>query len=116
MSDAPAPRAGEVWDAPLDPVRGHEQGGFRPVIVISADWYNETPHGLCIVVPLSRSHKGVRAHLPIDQAEAGLQATSYALGEQVRAISATRLRRRRGSVSRETLMALREIVRMFLVD
>lgn len=116
MTEAPQPRAGEVWDVPLDPVQGHEQGGFRPAIVISANWYNETPHGLCIIVPLSRSHKGVRAHLPVDPDAAGLNAPSYALGEQVRAVSATRLRRRRGTVSPDVLEQLREIVRMFLMD
>lgn len=116
MSSQPSPQTGDIWDAPLDPVKGHEQGGFRPVIVISADWYNETPHGLCMVVPLSRSHKGVRAHIAVPREGTGLHSPSYALCEQVRAISVTRLRRKKGSVSSKIVQLIRDQVREFLED
>ena len=114
MNESSPLRAGDVWDASLDPIQGHEQGGFRPVIIVSANWYNEIPHGLCMVVPLSRQHKGVQAHVPISQEDAGLRSLSFALCEQVRAISVTRLRRKRGSVSKEMLTQLRAIVHGFL--
>ena len=32
---------GEIYWADLDPVRGHEQGGHRPVVVLSHDIFNE---------------------------------------------------------------------------
>jgi mRNA interferase MazF len=32
---------GDVYWADLDPVRGHEQGGQRPVLVVSHDIFNE---------------------------------------------------------------------------
>src|SRR5690606_30842121 len=116
MSEGPTPQTGDIWDVPLDPVRGHAQGGFRPVIVISANWYNETPHGPCIIVPLSRAHTGVRAHVPIPQESKGLHTLSYALCEQVRAIRITRLRRKRGFVQPGIVQLLREQVRIFLDD
>ena len=36
----------------FDPVRGHEQGGVRPGLVVSNDLFNRTPHTFCILVPL----------------------------------------------------------------
>lgn len=32
-----AVRTGEIWLAHLDPTVGHEQGGRRPVVVVSSD-------------------------------------------------------------------------------
>lgn len=32
---------GEIWWADLNPVRGHEQAGVRPVLVISHDVFNQ---------------------------------------------------------------------------
>lgn len=32
---------GEIWWADLDPVRGREQAGTRPVLIISHDVFNE---------------------------------------------------------------------------
>ena len=34
---APPPVRGEVWIVELDPIVGHEQGGVRPTLVVSAD-------------------------------------------------------------------------------
>ena len=53
MPSLPDPGLGEVWDLVLSPVVGHEQGGMRPALVVSNDEYNVTPHGLCIVVPVT---------------------------------------------------------------
>ncbi len=34
------PSRGDIWIADLDPVRGHEQAGKRPVVVLSVDRFN----------------------------------------------------------------------------
>ena len=49
----PKPVRGEVWDVDLNPVIGHEQGGKRPALVVSADGFNKTQAGLVIVVPIT---------------------------------------------------------------
>jgi mRNA interferase MazF len=41
----------------FDPVIGHEQGGQRPALVLSADDYNRVV-GLAIVVPITLQAKG----------------------------------------------------------
>ena len=48
-----SPARGEVWLADLNPVRGHEQAGRRPVLVVSEDLFNQGPAGLAVVLPLT---------------------------------------------------------------
>ena len=51
------PKRGDVIGVDFDPVIGHEQGGQRPALVLSADDYNRVV-GLAIVVPITRQAKG----------------------------------------------------------
>jgi mRNA interferase MazF len=96
-------KQGEVWDASLEPVVGHEQGGRRPVMVVSVDELSSGAGEMCIVVPLTRTDRGTPMHVRIDPSEGGVRAASFALPENVRAISRSRLARRRGVVNDETL-------------
>ena len=43
---------GEIYWANLDPVKGHEQAGERPVLVLSQDVFNERS-GVVIAVALT---------------------------------------------------------------
>ena len=43
MRTGSRPQRGEVWRADLDPVRGHEQAGTRPILIISDDIFNNSP-------------------------------------------------------------------------
>ena len=105
---------GEVWDAELSPVRGHEQAGRRPCVVVSTDRLGEGPSGLAIVVPLTS--KGARTPLDvaIDPPEGGLDLSSHALPAQVRSISRERLVRHRGRIRRETLEEVVAHVRLLI--
>jgi len=47
------PSRGEVWRADLEPVRGHEQGRVRPVLVISNDVFNHGNSNLVTIVPMT---------------------------------------------------------------
>ena len=46
-------RQGEIWNANLDPVKGSEQAGYRPVVIISGNLLN-THLPIAIVIPLTR--------------------------------------------------------------
>ncbi len=107
------PVAGEVWTVWLDPVVGHVQGGVRPALVVSNADYNGVPHGLRIVVPITSTNRGVVLHLAIEPPEGGISRSSVLLCEQVSAQSVERFRRRRGTVSAETLARVQAIVAMF---
>lgn len=104
MTDSPPlAKQGEVWDVWLDPVVGHEQGGRRPVIVISVDELSSGAGEMCIVVPLTRTDRNTPMHVRIEPPEGGLNAPSFALPENVRSISRTRLSRRRGALGEDVL-------------
>ena len=104
MSDV---RRGEVWLGDMDPTRGHEQAGRRPVLVVSDDSYNRGPAGLVVIVPLTSTPRGTPLHVVIEPPDGGVRNTSTILCDNVRAISPERLLRRWGRFS-ETTMALVE--------
>jgi mRNA interferase MazF len=58
------PKRGDVIRVDFDPVIGHEQGGQRPALVLSADDYNRVV-GLAIVVPITLQAKGYPFEVPI---------------------------------------------------
>jgi len=96
---------GDVYDALLEPPEGSEQAGFRPVIVVSRDSLNAVLSTV-VVVPCTTLRPG-RPVYPtralIDAPEAGLIADSIVLGEQVRVVAKSRLRRKRGTLSPLTM-------------
>ncbi|OYV95604.1 MAG: growth inhibitor PemK, partial [Planctomycetia bacterium 21-64-5] len=47
------PVRGEVWTVNLDPVRGHEQAGTRPALIVSVNRFNHGPAGLVVVLPIT---------------------------------------------------------------
>jgi mRNA interferase MazF len=103
-----------VWLVDLDPARGHEQAGTRPALVVSADLFNQGPAGLVIVLPITSVAKSMRSHVSVEPPEGGLKTTSYAKCEDVRSISAERLRRRWGQVSARTMAAVEDVLRMLM--
>ncbi len=60
------PKRGDVVGVNFDPVKGHEQGGHRPALVLSADEYNRIV-GLAIVVPITLQAKGYPFEVQIPQ-------------------------------------------------
>jgi mRNA interferase MazF len=51
------PAAGDIIKIDLDPRTGHEQGGWRPALVLSPKIYNAKT-GLAVVVPITNQTKG----------------------------------------------------------
>ena len=111
---ASAPSRGEVWDLNLDPTIGHEQAGSRPALILSADIFNEGPADLVVVVPVTRTERKVRWHVPITPPEGGLVAESFIQCENVRSVSKQRVKRLRGRVSENTLQQVEDRIRILL--
>lgn len=55
---AQAPEQGQVLKLDLDPTLGHEQKGYRPVLVVSATVFNRHAE-FCWVVPITTPQKGL---------------------------------------------------------
>jgi mRNA interferase MazF len=84
-------RRGEVWLADLEPTRGHEQAGERPVLIISADPINQGPADLVVAVPFTTRRRAIPTHVEVRPPDGGLRDVSFAMCEQVRSLSAERL-------------------------
>jgi mRNA interferase MazF len=107
--------SGDVLLCDLNPAAGREQGGIRPVVVVSHHRYTVIP-GLFLAVPLTSRDRGLDHHVEVPaQDGTGLQRLSYAMTEQVRAMSDQRAGRRLGKVSDGTLSAISRYLHLFIV-
>jgi mRNA interferase MazF len=84
-------RRGEVWLADLEPTRGNEQTGERPVLIVSADRFNQGRGRLVIAVPLTTRKRGLPVHVEVRPPDGGLRDVSFAMCEQVRSLAVERL-------------------------
>lgn len=108
------PSRGEIWSADLNPTRGHEQAGQRPVLIISEDIFNKGLAGLVIVLPITSTYRGVPSHVPLKPPEGGTKNPCVVLCEAVRSIAKERLVRRWGRVSSSTLNAVEDRLRILM--
>ena len=108
------PSRGEVWMVDLDPTRGHEQSGRRPGLVVSVDLFNHGPADLVVLVPITSKAKGIPFHVEVNPPEGGLKQKSFIKCEDVRSVSRQRLTRKIGAVSRQTLDAVEDRLRILL--
>lgn len=114
MPASPSAVRGEVWLADLNPVRGHEQAGRRPVLVVSVDPFNQSRADLVVVIPITSTLRNVPFHVVVQPPEGGLTNASALLCEAVRSISKDRLLTRWGSVNGATLAKVEDRLRVLL--
>ena len=105
---------GEIWLVGLDPTKGREQAGMRPALVISVDIFNHGAAELVIAIPITSRAKGVPLHIKVDPPEGGLSLTSYVKCEDVRSISTSRLIRKLGTVSTQTIESVEDRLQILL--
>ena len=93
---------GDIRWANLDPARGHEQAGKRPVVVLSHDVFNERS-GTVIAAALTSQEP--RAGFPLTLPLGGPRRPkrSWVKISQVRTLSVERIGRRLGRASEEEL-------------
>lgn len=108
------PQQGEVYWTDPDPTRGTEQAKPRPFAIVSVDQLNRASLGLSLAVPLTRTDFASPLHLEVPVSEAGLRERSFAMPEQLRAISHERLGKRLGTLRPKTLEELLKRCRILL--
>jgi len=108
------PSRGEIWYARFDPIVGREQGGERPCLVFSDDRFNQSRAELVIVLPITRTERGIASHVRVTPPEGGLKDVSFIKCEDIRSISKQRLKTRWGKVSPKTLAAIEDRMRLLL--
>lgn len=93
---------GDICWADLNAVRGHEQAGQRPVLVLSHDVFNERS-GTVIAVALTSQEPRAGYPLTFELADTRLPKRSWAKISQIRTLSTERLGKRLGRASDEEL-------------
>ena len=104
---------GVVAWAALEPVRGREQGGHRPVLVIASAGYLDAVTTLAIALPITTVDRGWPNHIRVD-GPSGLDKPSWIMTEQPRTLSRDRLTKIAGRVTPECLAATRAWLGDFL--
>jgi mRNA interferase MazF len=105
-----------VYAALLDPIKGSEQAGTRPVIVVSRDAINRNS-SVVVCVPCTDAEncsKIYPSQALLKKGIAGLALDSVVLCEQIRAISVQRLGKHIGKVDRETMRGIDERIKIAL--
>ena len=103
-----------MWEVDLDPVRGQEQAGTRPAVVVSADRFNRGPAGRVVLLPMTTRDRGIPLHVAVEPSESGLGRRGWIKPEDIRSVSVERLGRRLGSVPATALAAVDDRLRVLL--
>ena len=98
---------GDICWADLDPTRGHEQAGHRPVVILSHDVFNERS-GTVIAAAVTGQEPRAGFPLSLELHDRDLPKRSWAKIGQVRTLSVHRLGRRIGRASPEELASIVE--------
>lgn len=93
----------EIYEAYLDPIVGSEQGGNRPVVIISGNAVNDNARTV-IICPLTKSLKNYHGDVVLQpNSSNGLKQASEILNIHIRSISKKRLKNKIGYISRKEL-------------
>lgn len=93
---------GEVRWADLNPVRGHEEAGLRPVLIISHDVFNERS-GTVIAVAITSQPQRAGFPLTLELRTGNLPKQSWIKISQIRTLSTERIGKLLGRVPEEEL-------------
>lgn len=93
---------GEIRWAQLDPTRGSEQAGQRPVLVLSHDVFNDRS-GTVIAVALTSQAPRAGFPLTLESHASGLPKQSWIKVSQIRTLATERIGKRIARASDEEL-------------
>jgi mRNA interferase MazF len=103
-----------VW-ADLDPTRGHEQGGQRPVVVLSEDVFNARS-GTVIAMAVTSQEPRAGFPLTLELTGVKLPKRSWVKISQIRTLSVDRIGKKIGRASPELIEQLIEGLNEVLGD
>ncbi len=98
----------EIWYADLNPTKGSEQQGYRPVVIISGDMLNKYLD-VVITCPLTTKIYDYKGNVILDPDDQnGLKEKSEIMIFHIRSISKNRLVKKIGTISKEELSQLKQ--------
>ena len=93
---------GEIRWADLNPVRGHEQAGLRPALILSQDVFNELS-GTVIAMAITSQPQHAGFPLAFELTSGGLPKRSWVKISQIRTLAIERIGKKIRSASPEEL-------------
>lgn len=101
-------KQGEIYFANLNPTKGREQHGVRPVLIISGNAMNDHLD-IVLVMPLTSKLKGYAPSLLLKKDKVnGLKENSEVITFQIRAVSKDRLTTKLGKVTYDQLHEVKQ--------
>jgi mRNA interferase MazF len=94
---------GNIYWADLNPVIGSEQGGLRPVLILSHNIFNERS-GTVIAVALTSQPQRAGFPLTLELTDPRLPKKSWVKISQIRTLSVKRIGKRVAKASEEELL------------
>ncbi len=109
-------RRAEIYFVNLNPVRGREQAGRRPVLVVSDDAINCQPLVITVVVGTSAANipRDYPTNVRIPAAESGLPVDTVFLCFQVRSLDRSRFGSAAGRLDADRMAQVDEALRRSL--
>jgi len=98
---------GEVRWADLNPTRGREQAGLRPVLILSHDIFNERS-GTVIAVAITSQSQKAGFPLTLELITGNLPKQSWVKISQIRTLSVERIGKLIGKASQEEMIQVIE--------
>ncbi len=98
---------GEVRWADLNPTRGHEQAGLRPVLILSQDIFNQSS-GTVIAVALTSREPRAGFPLTLESKAKGLPKRSWIKISQIRTLAIERIGKRIAEASHLEMLRVLE--------
>ena len=104
---------GDIYLADLNPVKGHEQGGFRPILVVQNNILNANLNTV-LIAPITKTltAKGFLTTYFLEKKHLGLKFDSIALLYQLRTIDKLRLRKRLCRLSGDEMKNVKDQLRL----
>ena len=92
-------KRGDIFYADLSPVKGSEQGGIRPVLIIQNNIGNKfSPTVIAAAITSKKSKAFIPTHIEVEAKENGLLKNSVILLEQIRTLDKKRLKEKMGKL------------------
>ena len=100
-------KQGDIWYANLNPTKGSEQSGFRPLVIISGNLLNEHLN-VVIACPLTTKVKNYKGNVVLEPSNSNkLKKRSEILIFHIRSVSKERLVRKIGNITKAEITSMK---------
>ena len=95
---------GDIFLTRLEPIRGHEQGGIRPSVIIqNNDGNDNSPTTIIAPITSKKYLKEYPTNVLVNKIDSGLDKDSTILLNQIRSIDKSRILKKVGTINFEIM-------------